>query len=216
VFVYVNGLIQPTTVFTQVGTLVTLNFLPILNDEVTVVYDVPIVSALAGSFCTPDDVCQQFPVFKRNQPNSVQDAAVQNWLDDATAYIYSLFLARNINLTAFTLTTMQLIILRKLARESGTRDLAAVLRYTTAKIDMGAFGASQNDPRSPLTASRFRDGRFDEITCGMYDALFSPATARHISITPGIKGSVAGGDQPADQTAQSSGMSNAFSKQQVY
>ena len=171
------------------------------------------------SFCTVDDVCGQFPRFARNQDGSVSDVTIQTWLDDAAAFIYAQFFTRKINLVALSPTTpaitqMQQYILRSLNRDSGTKDLAAVLRYSTAASDVSELTTAQEQaPKSPLTASRFRDGRFSEIMRGTFDQLFAPGVARTISITPTIQGSIAGGDtDPSLTTPQSEGLNAKFSK----
>lgn len=174
------------------------------------------------AYCVVGDITEQFPRFTAGQTGNVPNQSIQDWIDDAGAEIYALFIARNIDLNRFgspigpgsvTPSTQQINILRKLNRESGTKDLAAVLRYNTTAQNMGAFGASSNDPRSPLTASRFRDGRFDAITAGTYDALFN-VSARHISTSPTIPGSIAGGDQQQGYDPVAAGALNAaFTKE---
>lgn len=175
------------------------------------------------SYCTVDDVCSQFPRFVRAQPNSPSDAAIQTWLDDAAAYIYAQFISRKIDLAALPPATpaqqqIQTYILRSLNRESGTRDLAAVLRYSTAAADVSEYSAAQEQaPKTPLTASRFRDGRFSEIMRGSYDQIFMPGIARTVSVTPTIQGSIAGGDtDPSLTTPEAEGLNALFSLRQEF
>jgi len=179
------------------------------------------------SYATPDDVCSAFPRFQRNTPGQPQDTDIQGWLDDAKAYIRALFLKRGIDPDgAYPVAdpiaappgpnTDQQNILRKLNRESGIKDLASVLRYNSSAVDMGAFGASQEAPRSPMTASRFRDGRFDEITLGIYDVLFFPQIAKHTLVGATIPGSIAGGDQYPELTPEQRGLNCAFWKGETF
>lgn len=174
------------------------------------------------SYCTVDEVCSQFPRFVRAQANSISDATIQTWLDDAAAYIYSQFLSRKIDLANLppctaAQTQIQTYILRSLNRESGTKDLAAILRYTTAAANTSEFSGAQEDaPKTPLTASRFRDGRFSEIMRGSYDQIFAPGIARTVSITPTIQGSIAGGDTDPTQTPETEGLNALFGLRQEY
>ena len=178
------------------------------------------LSETSTSYCTTQDVYNQFPVFVPNQTGNVSDSVVQYWIDDAGAYIYALFLSRGINLTSIQATTgltpVQLYILRMLNRESGTKDLAAVIRYSNTSADMGAFGAQQDQPKTSLVANRFRDGRFSEILRGSFDKVFLPNIARTTSISPTIPGSISGGDTEPGLTAQQEGLNSFFVKSEQW
>ena len=176
------------------------------------------------SYCTVDDVCSQFPRFVRAQPNSIADATIQTWLDDAAAYIYAQFFSRKIdlaNLPPGATTAQQQIqayILRSMNRDSGVKDLAAILKYSTNAVEIEQYGAPQEQgPKTPLAASRFRDGRFSEIMRGSYDQIFMPGIARTVSVTPTIQGSIAGGDtDPSLTTPESEGLNALFSLRQEF
>jgi hypothetical protein len=162
------------------------------------------------AYCTVQNVTAQFPGFVPDQANNTSTATIQDWIDEAGAFIYALFLARGITVGATTLTLQQTAILKMLNRESGTRDLANVLRYSTAAQDMSEFGADPNTPKTMLPAGRFRDGRFSSIMAGQFDRLFMPTTARTVSISPTIQGSVAGGDTQRGLTPEAEGLNMMF------
>ena len=167
---------------------------------------------MSTAYCTTGDIVAQFPAFVPDQPNNIASSTIQAWINEAGAHIYALFLSRGITIPQNGLTPQQSAILSMLNRESGTRDLANSLRYSTAAQDMSQFGADPNTPKARLPASRFNDGRFSPIMTGIYDRLFAPTTARTLSITPTIQGSIAGGDQdPSLTTPASEGLNALFS-----
>ena len=172
---------------------------------------------MSTAYCSTQNIYDQFPRFVPNQPNSVQDSTVQDWINEAGAHIYAMFLARGITIPQNGLTPQQAAILSMLNRESGTKDLAQVLRYSTAAAGNDNFGAQSDAPKTPLPATRFRDGRFSEVMRGTYDRLFAPTTARTVSITPTIQGSIAGGDtDPSLATAASEGLNVHFTIRQPF
>jgi hypothetical protein len=157
------------------------------------------------SYCTVDDVCSAFPRFVRNAPNSIQDAQIQDWIDDRKARVRSALYARAIDPDVMQLTPDQANFLRALNRDGAIADLGDALQGTVA-LQPGEYS---------LAAARRKsfEGQIREIKDGLYDKIFA-VIARTVEIEP-LLGGVAGGDTDRS-TAQDRGENKAFSKDEVF
>jgi len=174
------------------------------------------------SYTTIASVAGMFPSFTRSGPKGPSDALIQQFIDDVAAEIDAVLQRRfseaieavaGATFAAWVaaFSTDQADLLEKINRFGACGEMAIVfesLGITTfakmaaeykAKFETFLLELDGRDEQGKLKA----DG-------GRYDKLFD-AGARSISPRPDLD-FVAGGDQPADQTAQDSGMSNRFSK----
>jgi len=157
------------------------------------------------SYCTVDDVCTAFPRFVRNVAGSVQDAEIQDWINDRKARIRGALLARLIDPDAMTLTTDQNNFLRALNRDGAIADLGDALQ-----------GNLVLQPGEYSLAGKHRETferQIKEIKDGLFDALFA-ALARHVEIEP-LLGGIAGGETDRS-TAFDRGEDKAFSKNETF
>jgi hypothetical protein len=157
------------------------------------------------SYCTVDDVCTAFPRFVRNAPNSVQDAQIQDWIDDRKARVRSALCARAIDPDAMELTPDQANFLRALNRDGAIADLGDALQ---GNVLLQPGESSQADQRR-----KSFERQIAEIKQGLYDKFFSQL-ARTVEIEPTL-GGVAGGETDRS-TAFDRGEDKAFSKNQVF
>jgi hypothetical protein len=157
------------------------------------------------SYCTVDDVCTAFPRFVRNVANSVQDAQIQDWIDDRKARIRSALYARAIDPDAMELTPDQANFLRALNRDGAIADLGDALQ---GNVSLQPGESSQADQRR-----KSFERQIAEIKQGLYDKFFSQL-ARTVEIEPTL-GGIAGGETDRS-TAFDRGEDKAFSKNQVF
>ena len=157
------------------------------------------------SYCTVDDVCTAFPRFVRNVANSVQDAQIQDWIDDRKARIRSALYARAIDPDAMELTPDQANFLRALNRDGAIADLGDALQ---GNVSLQPGESSQADQRR-----KSFERQIAEIKQGLYDKFFSQL-ARTVEIEPTL-GGIAGGEIDRS-TALDRGEDKAFSKNQVF
>jgi hypothetical protein len=157
------------------------------------------------SYCTVDDVCSAFPRFVRNALNSIQDAQIQDWIDDRKARIRSALYARAIDPDAMELTPDQANFLRALNRDGAIADLGDALQ---GNVSLQPGESSQADQRRQSF-----ERQIAEIKQGLYDKLFS-LLAKTVEIEPTL-GGTAGGETDRS-TAFDRGEDKAFSKNQVF
>ena len=157
------------------------------------------------SYCTVDDVCSAFPRFVRNAPNSIQDAQIQDWIDDRKARIRSALYARGIDPDAMALTTDQANFLRALNRDGAIADVADALQ---GNVSLQAGEESEATQRR-----KSYELQIAEIKQGLYDKFFSQL-ARTVEIEPTL-GGTAGGETDRS-TAPERGENKSFSKDQVF
>jgi hypothetical protein len=156
-------------------------------------------------YCTVDDVCTAFPRFVRNAAGSIQDAQIQNWIDDRKARIRSALFARNIDPDAMTLTPDQAGFLRALNRDGGIADLGDALQ--------GNVSLQPNEYSLPREHRASFERQIAEIKQGLYDKFFS-SLAKTVEIEPTL-GGTAGGETDRS-TAFDRGENKAFSKNQTF
>ena len=157
------------------------------------------------SYCTVDDVCTAFPRFVRNAANSIQDAQIQDWIDDRKARIRSALYARGIDPDVMALTPDQANFLRALNRDGAIADLAdAVQGNVSLQAGEDAHAAQRRQSFERQVA---------EIKQGLYDRFFSQL-ARTVEIEP-MFGGTAGGETD-HSTAQERSENKSFSKDQVF
>jgi len=157
------------------------------------------------SYCTVDDVCSAFPRFVRNAPNSIQDAQIQDWIDDRKARVRSALYARAIDPDAMELTPDQANFLRALNRDGAVADLGDALQGNVA-LQPGEYSQAAERRKS-------FERQIAEIKQGLYDKFFSQL-ARTVEIEPTL-GGIAGGETDRS-TAFDRGEDKAFSKNEVF
>jgi hypothetical protein len=157
------------------------------------------------SYCSVDDVCSAFPRFVRNVAGSIQDAQIQDWIDDRKARVRQALLARLIDPDVMALTTDQANYLRALNRDGAIADLGDALQGNLI-LQPGEYSLAGEHRKS-------FERQVAEIKQGLADALFS-GLARHVEIEP-LLGGVAGGETDRS-TAFDRDEDKAFSKNQVF
>jgi hypothetical protein len=156
-------------------------------------------------YCTVDDVCTAFPRFVRNAAGSIQDAQIQDWIDDRKARIRLALFARNIDPDAMTLTPDQAGFLRALNRDGAIADLGDALQ---ANVSL-----QPSEYSLPKEHRASFERQIAEIKQGLYDKFFS-LLAKTVEIEPTL-GGTAGGETDRS-TAFDRGEDKSFSKNQTF
>lgn len=113
------------------------------------------------SYCQISDVCADFPRFVRDSPGSVQDSAIQSWIDNAAARIDAALINRGIAPAATTLTADQQNWLRSLNLDAAVGRMGLVLEAQVTLQPGEVSLAGQRLKQFETTLNEVRNGRYD-------------------------------------------------------
>lgn len=113
------------------------------------------------SYCQISDVCAEFPRFARNSPGSVQDPAIQAWIDNAAARIDAALIQRGITPASIPLSADQQNWLRSLNLDAAVGRLALVLEAQVTLQPGEVSIAGQRLKQFEAVLNDVRSGRCD-------------------------------------------------------
>lgn len=171
------------------------------------------------------NVAGMYPTFQRGaSTQKPADTLIQTFIDDVAGEIDAVLTRRfgtaiaalggfTAFITARLLDTDVTNLLEKINRYGAAAQLGDVLatfNIGSAKEMAQGFRAQYLEMLNELDA---RDDKGRPLASGRYDFKFDPL-ARIETPRPGLQ-AIAGGDQPAGQTAETTGSSNLFSRDRV-